>query len=272
MPNRIRIFISSPHYGLEDLRGELVEYLEKEGLSPVVSSESGFPDHHGLPPYVQCLRELESCLLVIGIIDRRYGQKFEDWGPFEEYAGLSPTHGELRHAIKMKKRVVVFVRQAVASYYDIYRNNPEEFHSLRLPAGLDMASLEMFRELKLSKPAPWIESFRDVREVKRSIKERLLSDLYEALQQKQSMIESGAALLIEKILHLDPALRKELIEALEVAAPGSLTTREIATELRPVSGEKQRLIDKSIRNAMELIKKLDWVAITMEAIKLLLRA
>lgn len=258
--------MSSPHYGLEDLRGELAEYLSEEGFLPVISSEGGFPDHHGLPPYAQCLRELESCLLVIGIIDRRYGQPMGEWGPFPEYIGLSPTHAELHHAIKLKKRVIIFVRQAVSSYYDIYRKNPDEFSSLKLPSGLDVRTLELFRELKLCKPAPWIESFRDVREVKKSIKNRLLSDLHEALQQKQAMVESGAALLLETILKVDPTLRKHLIKALESATPGSLAAKEIALQLTATAEEKPRTVETSISKAVDLIKKVDWLPIALDAI------
>lgn len=261
-----RIFVSSPHYGLEDLRGELAEYLDREGFLPVVSSESGFPDHHGLPPYAQCLRELESCLLVIGIIDRRYGQPMAEWGPFSEYEGLSPTHAELRHALKLKKRVVIFVRQAVSSYYDIYRSNRDEFSSLKLPSGLDVRTLELFRELKLCKPAPWIESFKDVREVKKSIKNRLLSDLHEALQQKQAIVESGAAILVEAILKADPAIRNALIRELESAASPSLAAKEITTELAASAGQKQRSVDVSIAKAVNLIKQLDWLPTVLDTI------
>jgi hypothetical protein len=264
--NRTRIFVSSPHYGLEDLRGELAEYLTEEGFLPVISSEAGFPDHHGLPPYAQCLREVESCLLVIGIIDRRYGQPMTEWGPFTEYIGLSPTHAELRHALKLKKRVIVFVRQAVSSYYDIYRKNKDEFASLKLPSGLDVWTLDLYSELKLFKPAPWIESFRDVREVKRSIKNRLLSDLHEALQQRHAMVESGAALLLETILKVDPKLRNALIKALESATPDSLASKEITAELTASAGKKPIAVEVSVSRAVDLIKKVDWLPIALDII------
>jgi len=209
----VPVFISSAHHGLGDLRGELSSYLEAIGVQPLVSSERGFPDGPDLPPYAQCLRVLERTLIVVGILDRRYGAAFEEWGPYPEYRGLSPTHAELRHALRLKKRVMIYVRADVQAYYDLYRKNPEEFKALKLPAGLDISTLELFQELKQHKPAPWIESFNDVRDVKDSIQKRLLYDLYEALVQREAVIRAGAENLIQRILAMDPGLRGRLLAA-----------------------------------------------------------
>lgn len=226
---QLRIFLSSAHYGLEDLRGELDDYLRQFGV-PYISSESGFPDYAGLAPYVGCLRVLDKCQVVILIIDRRYGQGFPNWGPYPEYAGLSPTHAELRHALKSGKRFWIYIRDTVAAYYDIYHKNIENFGSLALPDGLQTETLEMYRELKSASPAPWIETFRDVRQVKTSIRARFLNDLYLAFEESESreLPAAAVAMRVPKRVFLDP---KELKEGwstiVEAASILNITTDEV---------------------------------------------
>jgi hypothetical protein len=52
---------------------------------------------------------MDECALVIGVIDRYYGNPFDDWGPFSQYKGLAPTHAELRHALDTGKPVLIYV-------------------------------------------------------------------------------------------------------------------------------------------------------------------
>lgn len=215
MLERIPIFVSSAHYGLEDLRGELASYLEELGASPLISSESGFPDQPGLPPYAQCLLALEQALVVVGVIDRRYGATFENWGRYPEYAGLSPTHAELRHALRIGKRLIVYIRSDLHAFYEVYRKDPLKFGGASDPTGLDVRVLEMFQELKLANPAPWIEPFRDVRDIKESLRTRLLRDLHEALRQRERAVSAGVNEIFERILNLDPSLRARLVKHLE---------------------------------------------------------
>ncbi len=80
------------------------------------------------------------------------------------------------------------------------------------------------------------------------------------------MVESGAALLLETILKADPTLRKALVKALESVTPGSLTAKEITTELTATAGERPRTVEVSISKAVDLIKQLDWLPIALNAI------
>jgi len=210
---KLPLFVSSAHYGLEDLRAELAAFLESLGVACFVSSERAFPDYPDLAAYVSCLKVIERCMIVVGVIDRRYGDKFDDWGPYSEYKGLSPTHAELRHAIKLGKRLVIYVRDDVASYYDIYRANPDSFASLQLPPNLKVEALELYKELKLTKPTPWIEVFHDVRDIKRSLQQRLLNDLYEAMLQREATTTATVEALTEAFLKSDASLREAVMEA-----------------------------------------------------------
>lgn len=232
---QLPVFVSSAHYGLEDLRGELTNHLSELGVAPFVSSEAGFPDYPGMPPYAGCLRVLDRCLFVIGIIDRRYGSGFQDWGPYPEYSGLSPTHAELRHALKTGKRLVVFVRDSVYAYYDLYRDNPTPFASLKLPPGLDHETMELIAELKHASPAPWIETFKDVREVKRSVHLRLINDLYELMLQREAVSSATVEAISQAFLKSDASLRKAVLES---------TDQRIQAEIADLDGRLATLNSK----------------------------
>ena len=65
----LQVFVSSTCYELRDLRASIGDWLTQLGMKPVMSDEGGFPHIDGMPPYATCLRALEDCPLVIGVID-----------------------------------------------------------------------------------------------------------------------------------------------------------------------------------------------------------
>jgi len=249
---KIPIFIASTEYDLRDLRAELAAYLEELGADALLSSKKGFPDFAGVPPYAQCVRMLERALIVIGIIDRRYGKALNEWGPFPEYAGLSPTHAELRHALRKQKRLVVYVQSDVQAFYEMYRKNKKQFENLKQPHGLEPKVLELFTELKLAKPAPWIESFRDVRDIKDSLRKRLLADLYDALLQREKLVAIGAPTLIDVVLALEPEKRARLVKDLTniPVAEAKRIAQYLARRERPT---RQRVAVRTITEWMNVL-------------------
>lgn len=216
--HKLPVFVLSTHYGLEDLRAELTSFLEDLGLLAFVSSEAGFPDHPGMQPYASCLRVLERCLLVVGIIDRRYGKQFEDWKPYPQYGSLSPTHAELRHALATGKRLVIYVRDDVNSFYEVYRKNKDAFKEPSLPNGLDLMTLEMYGEIKQHDPAPWIEPFKDIRGLKAAIQQRLLNDLYELMLQRETILSDHVETLTNALLTSDPSVSEAVMAAADSVA------------------------------------------------------
>src|SRR4051812_25729599 len=74
----IPIFISSTDYNLVDLRAELARHLEQLGCKPVLSSMEGFADASPeLEPWESCLRVLDTCYIMVLVVDGRYGAKFD---------------------------------------------------------------------------------------------------------------------------------------------------------------------------------------------------
>ena len=107
----------------------------------------------------------------------------------------------------------MYVRDQVQNYYDLYRENRDAFDGLHLPEGLDTDSLEMYREFKLLEPGLWIASFRDIRDVKSSLQQRLLNDLYQAMLQREVTTNATVETLTNAFVKSDPALRDAVIKA-----------------------------------------------------------
>jgi hypothetical protein len=149
----LQVFVSSSCHELRDLRASIRTWLQELGMTTLLSDEGGFPHVDGMPPYASCLRVLEQCPLVIGVVDRYYGTPFDDWGPYSEYKGLAPTHAELKHALKLGKRVLIYVHSETWNFYELTRKNPGAL-SGPLPHGLQPGTLQMFQELKQMSPAP----------------------------------------------------------------------------------------------------------------------
>ena len=122
-----KVFISSTVYDLRDLRASLEVFLELSGFGPVLSNRPGFGEDPNDFPYASCLKVLESCQLVIGIIGRRFGYRFcTGWGEYaHQYHDYTPTKAEIEHAFKKKKRLIVYILDEVLCHYEIWRKGLE---------------------------------------------------------------------------------------------------------------------------------------------------
>ena len=118
------IFISSTDYNLKDFRAELSRFLKELGYKPILSSADGFPDNSPkLQPWESCIPVLEKCFVMILVIDGRYSVALK-WPNLKNIFGdrkVSPTHGEYLFAHKQHKRMLVFIRKEVATFYQSYR-------------------------------------------------------------------------------------------------------------------------------------------------------
>lgn len=204
----LEIFVSSACYELRDLRASIKAFLEGLGIKPMLSDDTGFPDYPGVSPYVSCLKVLEDCPMAIGVIERHYGAKFADWAPYAQYAGLSPTHAELRHALATKKRLRVYVHQGTLAVYEQWRKNRDK--GIVFQNGLSEDTLLLIEELKRHKPAPWIEGYDDASSILESLKKVLISEIYQSLMEQQKQNEDAAQYLLKKIFEVSPEVRTKV--------------------------------------------------------------
>lgn len=115
---RPRVFISSTHFDLKTVRGDLERYIVGRGFEPVLSERGNIPygkDKH-LEEY--CYREIELSDIVVAIIGGRYGSESTD-RPY------SISQKELRTALDLGKPVYIFVQRSVLLEYRTYERNKE---------------------------------------------------------------------------------------------------------------------------------------------------
>ena len=237
----LQVFLSSACYELRDLRSAVQSWLKSLGLSPMLSNDNGFPHYAGLPPYASCLQVLEECTLVIGVIERQYGHPFNDWGPYGQYLGLSPTHAELRHSLELGKRLLLYVNHETLAFYEIWRNNKANFENLNPPKNLEVDTLQMLEELKTRKPAPWISRFSDVSDLLESLKQELVNQLYDHLRDREKQAADSANYLLEKITEAAPEVRLKIEAGLNP---------ELVTEIEKLRS-KQSLIQEELNRSKD---------------------
>ena len=196
------IFISSPEYNLIDLRAELAQFLSDLGYDPILSSAEGFPDYTPeLQPWESCLQVLDSTFITILIIDGRYGTPLEWHGyPHLTEEKISPTHGEYRFAKLNGKRLLVFIREGLLAYYQVYREALKKAKFDRatcerrlkqvLPKNIEYRTLEFINEVKTTFPIPWCIEFKNVVGIKKEIQKKLLNELADVFLFKQKHLDA----------------------------------------------------------------------------------
>jgi hypothetical protein len=114
------VFISSTCYDLLDLLAELSEFLESNGFIVLASDD---PYRFDVSPtedsITSCLRNVETCDLVVCIIDRRYGPLL----PPDKTR--SATHVEIERARELQMPIYVFGRDRALLDLDQLRGNTD---------------------------------------------------------------------------------------------------------------------------------------------------
>jgi hypothetical protein len=119
------VMLSSTCYDLLDLRADQYDFLKQRGMIVRLSEnfESAFHPNFSTDSIVSCLQNIEQTDVVILLIDRRYGPKLpkgRDPG-YEQYADMSATDAEIRHADLNGKPVITFIRKPALKDYHDYR-------------------------------------------------------------------------------------------------------------------------------------------------------
>ncbi len=232
------IFISSTDYNLKDFRAELARFLSELGYRPILSSAEGFPDNSPkLEPWESCIPVLEKAFVMILVIDGKYGYQLK-WPNYPDLCKaeeISPTHGEYLYAHKNFKRMLVFIRSEVMTYYQSFRrtlkncnNNLDEAEKIlktTLPEYIDFKTLLFVHDIKTTKPIPWIKEFDDITSVKKEVQKKMLNELAEIFLVKNMHLETVVDSFnkVMESLSIDEQMKvlqkinvtKELIEAVD---------------------------------------------------------
>ena len=276
----ISLFVSSTVYNLVDLRAELSRYLRELGYKPMLSNDEGFHDNSpNLAPWESCLNVLETCPIMILIIDGDYGHKFE-WKNTEKVIGdrqISPTHAEYVYAHKKKKRILVFVRQGLLEIYQTFlvalktakndlikkKENKDaseedlkqlaiplakEYLLKTLPKYVSFETLEFIHEVKNTHPIPWVKGFTDVTDIKREIQQKMLNELAEIFLIKTQHLESVFKAFAAILDDLPEDVKIEKLKEFGVH-------KNLIDQIEKVNSEYKFEKDKSEKLASQLIEK-----------------
>lgn len=206
----VAVFVSSGCYELRDVRVSIRDLLISFGITPQLSEDPGFYSESGVQPYVTCLDTLVECPLVVGVLEREYGNKFSDWGKYSQYNGLSPTHAEFRHALANGKKFLLYVHRDTLKDYDTWRKNPDDFAKARNKNSAEIETLELLCEMKSLKVAPWIIPFSNASDIVASLKEKLVGEIFASLKEQERRTLDGAGYIVEQFLAQTPEARHQI--------------------------------------------------------------
>lgn len=115
----MRIFISSVVNGFERFREAARCACDTLDLTPVMSEDFGARPY---PSEQACLTEIEHSDAFILILGSKYG--------YEQAPGVSVTQQEFRHAVALKKSILVFIHDEPAEpLQKIFQQEVSEYHS-----------------------------------------------------------------------------------------------------------------------------------------------
>lgn len=113
-----RVFVSSTYYDLKQYRNNIADFIKSLGYEPIMHERSGVAYTQIQPLEADCYHELSSCDIIICIIGNHFGTKSSE-------SDLSITMGELKTAIKEKKKIYVFISNDVYIENRTYRLNKD---------------------------------------------------------------------------------------------------------------------------------------------------
>ena len=113
-----RIFISSTHYDLKNIRSDLERFIIDQGYESVLSEKGQIPYGNDKKLEEYCYKEIEHCDIVISIIGGRFGSE-------ANVPNYSISNIELKTAFKQNKQVYIFIEKSVYSEYKTFEVNKD---------------------------------------------------------------------------------------------------------------------------------------------------
>lgn len=162
---KLKIMVASTIYGFEDQLEQICATLQQYGYEVWNSHIKTIPVHPGLSNPENCLRAVESCDLIFGIIRPQYGAVVN--------GQISITHQEMQKAIELKKprwfvahRDVTIARQLLKQYMLDEHNQPRPgFKYQRTTVMDDVRVINLYNDTILNNVPPqerighWVDEY-----------------------------------------------------------------------------------------------------------------
>jgi len=165
LKSKLRIMVASTVYGFKDQIEQICSVLQGYGYEVWNSHIKTIPVHPGFSNTENCLKAVQSCDLLFGIINPRYGAVPD--------GDLSITHQEMKTAIQLRKprwfivhHDISVARQLLKQY--MYNNDGSNNHSFsykRTNAMEDIRLIDLYNDTILDDVNPaerighWVDEY-----------------------------------------------------------------------------------------------------------------
>ncbi|MBI1291007.1 DUF4062 domain-containing protein [bacterium] len=142
-PKRLRIFVSSTVYGMEELLDRTYSLLTAFGYEVWMSHKGTIPLRSDRTAFENCLAAVEKCDLFLGIITPEYGSGQDKDDPRQ----MSITHHELRRAIERGIPRWVLAHDHVVFAWSFLKNLGH--HDPETRSKLTLRKTKIFEDLRI---------------------------------------------------------------------------------------------------------------------------
>lgn len=164
-------FVSSTCFDLAQIRRDIREFLESQGMEPMLSEDPSFPVPSHVDPVAACLQSIEQRAdLFVLIVGSRYGHR--------PGAGRSVTSREYDQARIKGIPIFVFVAKNVLANLPFWRTNPKaDFSSV-----VDDPELFPFVQHLREESGRWIFPFESAQDVISALRAQFANLFMEGLR------------------------------------------------------------------------------------------
>lgn len=180
-----RVFISSTYYDLKQVRNNIGSFIDSLGYESVMHERSEVAYSQNTPLENDCYHEIENCDIVVCIIGNHFGSQSSD-------ADLSITMKELTTAIKVKKKVYIFIAKDVFIENRTYIQNRDS-GSFKSAYTDDLRIHEFIEQLKNSVHEHVIESFDTTEDIVNTLRKQFAGLLQGLLRREASLADKKTA-------------------------------------------------------------------------------
>lgn len=174
-PNKVKVMVASTIYGFEDQLEQICSTLQGYGYEVWNSHMKTIPVHPGLSNQDNCLRAVDACDVVFGIVRPQYGAVIAD--------DISITHSEMRRAIDSRKprwfvahRDVAIARQLLKQYMFDEHDNPNPAFTFRRTNVMDdIRVIQLYNDTILNAVPPadrighWVDEYFRIGDILRCL-------------------------------------------------------------------------------------------------------
>ncbi len=177
---KLKIMVASTIYGFEDSLEQICAVLQGYDYEVWNSHIKTIPVHPGLSNTENCIKAVESCDLLFGIVRERYGAVIND--------EISICHQEIRKAIDLRKprwfaahRNITVARQLLNQYMFDDKGNPNPNFTYRATGVMDdIRVIKLYNEviqndiLPVNRVGHWVDEYSSIGDILQCIKTQFI--------------------------------------------------------------------------------------------------